>query len=255
MAFVDEFEKRLKDKEFSVGYDKKTSEKLYSSFQQQFGKDYLINNNLNDKKLLIHLFGSKDLSNGQSLKYILERDESYRKFGSIKGTYDFNYPIRYSSDIDTWIISECSRETQKEVTTDVAIHELFVVKNEFIDIFNMVEKLIPFKNIGDYIELDSFIKDNHRRLYNKMWVVKYLHMLYPDYFSNFFNNRNESDWLPVLVKELKLEKISNSKIICNGQVSLFARSYNITNYEFSLLAYQYFRDNKHTALSPFYVGL
>ncbi|MDD4156821.1 MAG: hypothetical protein PHY08_09645 [Candidatus Cloacimonetes bacterium] len=224
-------------------YNKEVINSKYRWFQTNFGKEFLIKNNFKKEELLIHLFGNKEISNGMSLKYILERDSGFNTFGSIKGTYDFNYPIRFSSATYSWKISQCSAQTEKEVLIDEAIKELEVVIGEFLDIFKKVESLIPFSEVSKYSELDVFIKYKHKRLYNKMWFIKYLHMLYPQYFSNFYNNGSGTDWLPVLVSNLPIYKISNSKIICNGQIAAYSKKFNTNMYDFSLMLYEYCKDH------------
>lgn len=213
----------------------------YDYFQNNFSKDYL-KNQIPSEELLIHMFGNNIQSNNMSLTYILEFNTGARGFGSIKGTYAYNYPIRYSND--NWIISNCNSDSQKVVSLNVAIIELDTVINEFIDIFNKVEELIPFNSVNDYIELDNYIKTNHRRFYNKMWFLKYLHMLYPFYFANFYNNRTEDDWLLMLVRELGIKKVFNSKIVLNGQIVLYSRDYYVYPYFFSKMIYLWSKKNK-----------
>lgn len=214
------------------------TKKWYEYFNDNFGKDFLYKNNMSKENLLVHLFGSGKLSNNNSLLYLLEFSKDVKKFGSIQGTYSYNYPIRYSEDKSSWVISDGSNISQKYVSIDDAIKEMDIVIGEFIDIFNKVESLKPFNSIDAYVEFDYYLKNFHSRFYNKMWFLKYLHMLYPTYFANFYNNSNSNSWLPMLNRELGLPNSSNSKIVLNGQLVLYSKSNYVYPYFLSLILYE-----------------
>ena len=50
---------------------------------------------------------------------------------------------------------------------------------------------------------------------------------------------------------MTIDKVSDNKIICNGQISLFASSLNMSNYDFSLFARELLKKNENDSSNPF----
>ena len=183
-------------------------EPKYEKFKSLYSKEAIYS--LSGLELLKRLFAPKDM-NEDSLIYNLEHNSYYGEFGGIGGGSQFKYPLYFYSKKQKWC-SGGSLKNQIEYTEEEAIEKAEEIRDKFVALFDLVETT-DLSNVDNYALIQNLV--NTDALYRKLWVYKYLHMLYPEKFSNFFS----WDWLIKLTKLLGLPEAST--IVMNGEISSF----------------------------------
>lgn len=197
----------------------------YAKFKSLYSKEAI--SALNGLDLLKRLFAPKDMDEN-SLIYNLEHNSYYGEFGGIGGGSQFKYPLYYYSKKQKWC-SGGSLKNQVEYTEEEAIERAEDIRNKLVALFDLVEStdlthIENFALIQDLMNSDSF--------YRKIWMFKYLHMLYPEVFSTFYS----WNWLSKVVKFLKLPE--GSLLIMNGEISSFAKELRIPNVFLAQIIYE-----------------
>ena len=194
-------------------------EPMYSEFQERFGKEAIAT--ISAKEALYRLFGKKE---SNSLVYNLEHVSKYHYFGGIAG-YRVIYTL-YEKD-GQWKYGTNPRNIEN-ITEERACEIANEYRNCFVALFTAIDEMVDrhaFSDIQGFAELHQIIKDNlGTTLYNRNWVWKYLHMIYPDLFMTTFS----SDWVNRIFRVAKLVPEANYTLQC-GQFSLFARTLGLSN--------------------------
>ena len=198
----------------------------YEKFRSLYSKEVI--SSLSGIELLKRLFAPKDM-NEDSLIYNLEHNSYYGEFGGIGGGSQFKYPLYFYSKKQKWC-SGGSLKNQIEYDEEEAIEKAEEIRDKFVALFDLVES-IDLDNADNYALIQNLV--NTDSLYRKVWVYKYLHMLYPEKFSNFFS----LDWLIKLTKLLGLPEAST--IVMNGEISLFAQELGLKNIIFAQIMYDW----------------
>lgn len=167
--------------------------------------------------------------NEDSLIYNLEHNSYYGEFGGIGGGSQFKYPLYFYSKKQKWC-SGGSLKNQVEYTEEEAIEKAEEIRNKLVALFDLVEST-DLSQTANYALIQNLV--NTDSLYRKLWVYKYLHMLYPNDFSNFYS----WDWLIKLTKFLGLPEAST--IVMNGEISLFVSELGVQNVIFAQLMYDW----------------
>ena len=201
-------------------------EEKYSKFKSLYSKEAI--SSLNGIELLNRLFEPKDIDEN-SLIYNLEHNSYYGEFGGIGGGSQFKYPLYFYSKKQKWC-SGGSLKNQIEYTEEEAIEKAEEIRDKFVTLFDLVEST-DLSQVANYALIQNLV--NTDSLYRKLWVYKYLHMLYPDKFSNFYS----WDWLIKLTKFLKLPEAST--LVMNGEISLFTAELGIPNVLFAQIMYDW----------------
>lgn len=200
---------------------------LYSEFQEKFGKQEI--NSFSDRDTLYRLFGMID---DDSLVYNLEHATKYRYFGKVGG-YRTIYTL-YQKD-GKWKYGTNARNIST-ITEEEAIRIAVEYRERFLAAFAAIDELEregKLEQIEDFSELQRALKETLGSvLYNRNWVWKYLHMIYPRYFINMYS----SEWVHKVFRVAKIVPANNYALQC-GQFSLFARKLKIDNvYLYRILA-------------------
>lgn len=204
-------------------------EEKYDKFKSLYSKEFIAS--LNGIDLLNRLFAPKDI-NEDSLTYNLEHNSYYGEFGGIGGGSQFKYPLYFYSKKQKWCTGPSLRN-QIELTEEEAIQKAEEIRDKFVQLFELIEST-DLSKAENYALIQNLV--NTDSLYRKVWVYKYLHMLYPDKFSNFYS----WDWLIKLTKFLKLPE--GSSLVMNGEIALFAAELKIPNVLFAQIIYDIFDD-------------
>ena len=212
--------------EAHTDFDITKENEIYARFNSLYGKDVI--SSLDGKDLLYRLFAKKEMDK-DSLIYNIEHNNDYRRFGGVGGGSSFKYPLFYYSAKNSWIRG--TRKTIVELSEEEAILYAQEIRDKLVSLFEAVEKLLPLDSAEKYSQLESVIYSDN--LYSRHWVLKYLHMLYPDYFSTFYS----SEWLEKVAKKLDI-KAQGGNVLLNGQVSLVANELEIPNVFFARVIYE-----------------
>lgn len=198
-------------------FDINNENERYSRFQSLYGKDVI--SALNGKELLYRLFAKKEMDEN-SLIYNIEHNNYYRRFGGIGGGSSFKYPLFFYSKKNTWI--KGTRKNIIELTESEAISYAEELRDKLVSLFDAVEEIKPLDSIEKYQQLETIVLSD--ALFTKQWVLKYLHMLYPDFFSTFYSR----EWIEKVANKLGI-KIEGGNVSLNGQISLVANELDIPN--------------------------
>ena len=148
----------------------------FKKFQKMFSVDKLASFEGND--VLNYIF---DFKSDDSLLYTLVYKEEYGEFGSIKGAGVDFYPIYRTKD-GGWNTKE--KGEKKRINYERAIQIGRTYKNKLANALRKIET-IPFRTIEDYEAFERILYQNIGDDAKYIWVHKYLHLLYPDLFSEF----------------------------------------------------------------------
>lgn len=209
------------------------AKKAYEEFQSKYSIEYL--KNLHGEEMLKAIFlGITD----DNLCNALEFDSKYTQFGSISGGTSYKYYLYFSKNEGTWRTSfgnggkrACTVEEAIEIGTQ--IRDALVLGIEAI-----IEKE-EFSTIGDYTEVLNTLETIIPDYVSRMWVLKYFHMMFPNVFPNFYNE----SWQRFVLCNLGIVP-SDSQFIRMGQINLFVKECEISNYVFSQVFYENFGSPK-----------
>lgn len=217
----------IKEKyEAHADFDINNENERYSRFQSLYGKDVI--SALNDKELLYRLFAKKEMDEN-SLIYNIEHNNYYRRFGGVGGGSSFKYPLFFYSKKNTWI--KGTRKNIIELTESEAISYAEELRDKLVSLFDAVEEIKPLDSIEKYQQLETIVLSDS--LFTKQWVLKYLHMLYPDFFSTFYSR----EWIKKVATKLGI-KVEGGNVSLNGQISLVANELEIPNVFFAHVIYE-----------------
>ena len=192
---------------------------LYADFTKRFGKDAI--KALSGADVLYTLFGKKE---SESLVYFLEHSKKYDYFGGVGG-FRTIYTL-YEKD-GQW--KSCTNAKNVSTISEAdAIQIAIRNRDRFVEAFDCVENLLAsgqLDSIEGYATLQEQLKKSlGDTLYNRNWVWKYLHMLYPSVFLNVFT----SEWVNKVFRVAQIVPGKTYAIQC-GQFSLFARKLGLEN--------------------------
>jgi hypothetical protein len=201
----------------------------YQKFQSLYGEDAL--KSLSGKDLLLRLFASKDM-NVDGLTYNLEYGQDYSAFGGVGGGSAFKYPLFYSAAKKSWLMG--GAKSQKAITEEEAIAEAEKVKSSLLNLISIVKNAGIPATEEDYLALESQLITTNRS-YSHMWVLKYLHLLFPKVFTTFYS----LPWTSWVLSHLFIEP-RGGLFTQNGQIACFARELNIPFVFFQFVIYELF---------------
>ena len=187
----------------------------YDKFQALYSKEVI--KSLSGRDLLYRLFARKE-DNPDSLIYNIEHNSYYRKFGGIGGGSSFKYPLFWYSKENSWITG--TRKNHRVLTEEEAIVRAEELRDQLVELFDKIEELKPFDSVEKYQQLENeFYND---QVLSNQWVLKYMHMLYPDCFASFYS----WEWYDKLLKLLN-EEAKGAIWVRNGQIALLGNELSI----------------------------
>ena len=124
--------------------------------------------------------------------YALRNDDKYRFFGSAKSQDTHGLPMHMTKDGNYHAGKNSEIIGQKE---SLAYGEKF--RNKFVQCIQHIENS-TLETIEDFEELGEYLEENLDGKGNQMWVHKYLHMFFPDKFSQFHSFEFKRDVLCAL---------------------------------------------------------
>lgn len=217
-----------KAKEFS---DKDIQAKsLYDNFRNKFAPSKL--KDLSDENLLNTLFLH---GNNDNMCYELEYvDNNNKLFGSISSGNAFKYPLFKSQDA-VWKTGYASKQINLSLSD--AIIKASTIRDELVKSTEFISTILQFGlplNIEQYLSFYESLNNKIPDSMQKIWVIKYYHMIFPNLIPTFYNK----DWQ---TKVLKFLKIKPSETIFGrlGQINAFVRKCGISNVVFNQIFNKY----------------
>ena len=148
----------------------------FKTFRKSFSIERIANYEGVD--ILNYIF---DLNNHDSLLYTLLYKEGYGEFGSVKSAGIDYFPIYRTKD-GGWNTKE--KGEKKRITFERAIQIGRTYKNKLVNALHQIDTN-KFNSIDDYENFERILKQNIGDDAKYIWIHKYLHMLYPELFSEF----------------------------------------------------------------------
>ena len=204
------------------------ADELYKEFQAHFAPDVL--KQITGRDILDKLFYS-DHRADPNLCHTLEHDARYQMFGGIKGGSSYKFGLFYSKEHSSWITG--SPKKVRKLTEDEAIELGESIRNELVTGAEVIATYGELNDLNDYADLYAKVFKVMPNLINKMWVLKYLHMIFPDIFPVFYSG----EWQNSVLNKLNIEP-KEEAFIRMGQIALFVKKCGISNVAFSKVIYK-----------------
>lgn len=201
---------------------------LYNEFQKYFAPDIL--KQMAGRDMLDKLFYS-DHRAEHNLCHTLEHDTRFQLFGGIKGGSSYKFGLFYSKEQGSWITG--SPKKVIKLTEEEAITLGSSIRDELVAGAETIANYGELKDLNDYADLYARVFKVMPTLINKMWAMKYLHMIFPNVFPVFYSE----EWQDSVLNKLNIEPKENS-FIRMGQIALFVKKCGISNVAFSKIFYQ-----------------
>lgn len=193
---------------------------LYDSFKAKFGKDIIAGFTSNE--CLYNLFGNAE---HDSLVYNLEKKREYLYFAKVGG-WKTIYTLWKKIEDGQWYCRLSGNKT-KQITEQEAEKIAEGYRNSFVSLFEFIESLENAGNVNteeDYVKIDEKAKETLGILYDRNWVKKYLHMIFPNIFTTFFSTK----WVKNNFNALGIKPKETYLLQCY-QFSTIAKSLGIRN--------------------------
>ncbi len=202
-------------------------------FIEQFSPAKL--NEMSNEEILNKIFLN---GNKHNLCYTMEYDSDNKSlFGSIAGGNSYKYDLFYSQEWKTGnkyhpVILTVEQATEKARD---------IVKNLLESIHIIDENLSNINNADDYESLSQ--KLNQIIDINKVWVLKYYQMIYPNLLPTFYSDK----WINDILDLLNMPK-HNNKFTNLGQIALFIRKCDVDNTVFAKICYDFMSNSREVGL-------
>lgn len=204
------------------------ADELYKEFQAYFAP--AIVKQWSGRELLDKFFLS-DQKDEHNLCYTIEHDTRYHLFGDVRGGNAYKYRLFYSKDHSSWVTG--SPKKVRKLTEADAIELGTTIKDELVAGAEVIANYGELYDLNDYADLYAQVFKVMPNLINKVWAMKYLHMIFPDIFPVFYSG----DWQNKVLNKLSIEPKEES-FIRMGQIALFVKKCGITNVAFSKVIYK-----------------
>lgn len=201
---------------------------LYEEFKKYFAPDIL--KLMAGRDMLDKLFYS-DHRAEHNLCHTLEHDTRFQLFGGIKGGSSYKFGLFYSKEQGSWITG--SPKKVVKLTEEDAIDLGASIRDELVAGAEAIANYGELNDLNDYVDLYARVFKVMPTLINKMWAMKYLHMIFPNIFPVFYSE----EWQDSVLNKLNIEPKENS-FIRMGQIALFVKKCGISNVAFSKVFYQ-----------------
>ena len=201
---------------------------MRQNFVEKYGVDKLKARQGEELLNFLFLGGNED-----NLCHELEYAKRNRElFGSVKSGTAFKYPLFKRDGV--WVTG--SSRKPKSLTLAEAIVLGTSVRDQIVKAVEEINNSLPINTIEDYLNLYTKLYAIMPELVDSLWVIKYLHMLFPELLPVFYNK----DWQ---VKVLTIIDIVPSETLYGrlGQIALFVAECGISNVIFAQIFHKYCR--------------
>ncbi len=167
------------------------------------------------EELLDKVFGS-----GRSMLNLLMFDADYLKFGSLGNrkylwyVYEIDGEWKYNEKNNAEVISFYDAKKYAEEIRDLLVQCIYCI-----------EEHLPLNSVSDYEVLETNLSKYH--IYQRCWVLKYYQMIYPQFFSQMYEDNT-------IDRAIQILGLPNHKkrLVNDGQIALFTRACDVNNVVF-----------------------
>ena len=199
------------------------ADQLYIDFQEKFPPDFL--ENLTGKDLLSTIFLNP--YNKDNLCRIMEYDKKNRGyFGSIKSGSASKYGLYYSPKEKSWITGT----TQKPVhiSEDEAINIGTQIRDYLVEGSKILAECDNLDTVDEFLNVYTRLVDVTDGYINKIWVLKYYHMIYPDFYPPIYSEGAQKIALERIGREIGANPFERL-----GEMKEFVNECEISNVMFN----------------------
>lgn len=158
------------------------ADQLYVDFQERFSSDIL--ENLSGKDILSTIFLNP--YNKDNLCRIMEYDKKNRGyFGSIKSGNASKYGLYYSPKEKSWITG--TTQNPVHISEDEAINIGTQIRDYLVKGSKVLDECDDLDTVDKFLEIYNRLVDVTGGYINKIWVLKYYHMMYPDFYPPIYS--------------------------------------------------------------------
>ena len=221
----------FKEKAQEFTADDREAATMYSDFNNRFGIDAL--SQLSGEDLLKTLFlGASSDNLCHELEYVSRNAEL---FGSVKGGSSFKYPMFFDKESSMW--TSGTRTNPKQLSLDEAVIKGTAIRDGLVNGAKIIKDLLPVDSVDDYLSLYTALYSAIPELVDSLWVIKYFHMLFPEFIPVFYNK----DWQIRVLTALKITP-NDTAYGRLGQINAFVKECGITNVAFARVFHKYCRN-------------
>jgi len=204
---------------------------LYNEFQDKFAPVVL--NSISEKDLPKYMFYSEKY-NKDNMCWNLEfhpKNKSY--FGACGGGTAYLYGLHFSQKHKKWMTGT----SMKQIPLDEqgAIERAVEIRKILTDAVAVVERYKNIESIDDYQTMHNELLETCGDLSDKLWFRKYLHMMYPNVLSTYYN----WEWLTYLNRKCGFEQHADI-LELSGELSLLSKRVNLPNAVLSKVLFELF---------------
>lgn len=158
------------------------ADQLYVDFQERFSPDIL--ENLSGKDILSTIFLNP--YNKDNLCRIMEYDKKNRGyFGSIRSGNASKYGLYYSPKEKSWITG--TTQNPVHISEDDAINIGTQIRDYLVEGSKILDECDNLDTVDKFSEIYNRLVDVTGGYINKIWVLKYYHMMYPDFYPPIYS--------------------------------------------------------------------
>lgn len=191
-----------------------------AKFLEEFSIEQL--KDLSGIELLRKMFYS-DIKDYGSLSYHLEHNRDIRKlFGSIMGGSAYKFGLFYHTKRNCW--TGGSSHNPNYYTEEDAIQEGERIRDMLVIGSNVIESYFPLESVEDYAALYNDLLEIELFDQLKIWVMKYYHMIYPEWFAPCYTEESIHKYLRQLG-----DVPDDNRFVAWGQLSLALRREGIND--------------------------
>lgn len=174
--------------------------------------------------------------NKDNLCYELEFDNKMRElFGSIKSGTAYKYGLHYSKKNGGWATG-ASRSTQL-LTEEEAIELGTQIRDYLVDGADVLSKYEKIETLEGYSDLYKELNAVTEGYVNRVWFLKYYHMIAPELFPPIYSQNAQATVLTAIG-----ENPDDNSVVRMGQMQLFVQKCGISSVLFSRIFWSYYSE-------------
>lgn len=229
--YVKAYREKTKQKEYKELESKAAG--LRKDFIERFGTEAL--ESMSGEDLLRKMFYS-DLHDNNSMCYFLEHNKDCKQiFGSIMGGSAFKFGLFYSNEKKSWVTGA----SRKHITLnlDEAIAKGEKIRDMLVQAAKTFNEYGSPSSLDDYIKIYGELEDNVLFTGMNQWVIKYLQMLSPEWFTTFYSDA----WNLKMLNLLAITP-ADERFLRIGQVNLKMKSEGMDSVLFAKMYFENVED-------------
>lgn len=207
----------------------KIAEDLYANFRNKFSPSQL--ELLTGKDVITTIFLNSE--NSYNLCHELEYNkDNIFYFGSIKNGNAFKYGLHYSQKKQTWMTGTSTNP--EPLTENEAIVLGTKIRDALLKGCEIIKNANQLNTIEDYIDLYQKLDLQTEGYINKIWFMKYYHIIFPNLFPCFYSKIAQENALKVIGEDPIDNPLGRM-----GQLNEFVKKCNISNVVFGRIFHTY----------------